>query len=128
MRIVEVPRGSSFVEKTAVAVAPSRARRSVTQRPPRRRCSCTVLPANDEPAFTCVDRRPRVSTVSETDGATPTVSDGLVPPFALASYDVRIAGRACALQLPPAPVTTVATDLNDVSPNASASTVTLTPD
>ena len=84
-RIRDVPFGSTFVEKTADDFELSLALASVFQRlPGRSRWSCTVFPANDEPATTRVEKRPPVITRSETAGRTPTATGELPPSLALA--------------------------------------------
>src|SRR5690349_14979164 len=110
MRIVERPRGSTCARKVADEPGFSRARRTVTQRAPESRCSWTTRPANELRALTCVPRRAPPRTASETAGRTATVTDALVVPFAVAWYEVRIAGRAEYVHVPPAPVLTVAID------------------
>src|SRR5262245_41990663 len=107
MRIVERPCGSTRARKVADELAFSRARRTVTQRPRESRWSWTKRPASELRALTWVPRRALLRMFSETAGRTATVTAPLAEPFALAWYEVRIAGRAEYVQVPPTPVRTV---------------------
>src|SRR5262249_21777714 len=94
MRIVDFPFGSRPIRNVVVELPFSRERFTVIHLPCESRCSCTRRPANDVAPPTCVATRARVMTCSDRDGRTPTVTVGLVTPFAFTAYEVRIVGCA----------------------------------
>jgi hypothetical protein len=83
MRSVEAP-GGSFGVKTAAELLLSRLRAIVSQRPPERRCSWTVHPANERAPATRVAKRCLASVRIEMAGLTAIVLVGLMPPSQIA--------------------------------------------